>query len=72
MPYAKGVSAKSYDFDSNGNETTIDFNKMLSIVKEAGYTGYIGIEYEGSELGEFDGIKATKQLLERVGAELTN
>lgn len=71
MPYAKGVSAKSYAFDSDGNETTIDFEKMLQIVKDAGYTGYIGIEYEGSNLSETEGIRATKQLLEKVGAKLT-
>jgi sugar phosphate isomerase/epimerase len=70
MPYAKGVSAKSYAFDQQGQETTIDFNKMLTIVKNAGFSGYIGIEYEGDELGEYEGIKATKQLLETVGSEI--
>lgn len=71
MPYAKGVSAKSYDFDEEGNETTIDFERMLTIVKDAGFTGYVGIEYEGSRLSEPEGIKATKRLLKRVGKELT-
>ena len=66
MPFAKGVSAKSYAFDSRGNETKIDFEKMLRIVKAAGYRGYIGIEYEGSKLPERDGILATKKLLERL------
>ena len=63
MPVAKAVSAKSYDFDDQGNETSIDFLKMLQIVKEAGYKGYIGIEYEGDTLSEIDGIMATKSLL---------
>ncbi len=67
MPFAKGVSAKSYDFNKNGEETTIDFEKMLSIVYEAGYDGYIGIEYEGQQLSEDDGIKVTKILLQKVG-----
>ncbi len=67
MPYAKGVSAKSHDFDESGNEIHTDYSKMLSIVKDAGYTGHIGIEYEGSILSETDGIKATKALLEKVG-----
>lgn len=67
MPYAKGVSAKSYDFDAQGNETIIDYQKMLDIVKAAGYTGYIGIEYEGTRLSEPDGIRATIALLERLG-----
>lgn len=71
MPYAKGVSAKSYDFDKEGYETTIDFAKMLKIIKKAGFTGHVGIEYEGSELSEYEGIMATKKLLMRVGKELT-
>ncbi len=70
MPFAKGVSAKSYDFNEDGNCVETDYLKMLSIVKESGYTGYIGIEYEGSTLSETDGIIATKKLLEKVGAQL--
>lgn len=63
MPYAKAVSAKSYDFDEQGNQPKIDYVKMLQIVKDAGYTGFIGVEYEGGNLSEIDGIKATKALL---------
>ena len=63
MPAAMAVSAKSYDFDEAGNETTIDYIKMLQIVKDAEYTGFIGVEYEGDRLNERDGIKATKDLL---------
>jgi L-ribulose-5-phosphate 3-epimerase len=70
MPFAKGVSAKSHDFNDKGEETRTDFLKMMKIVQAAGYKGYVGIEYEGSKLGEPDGIRATKKLLERVFAEL--
>ncbi len=70
MPYAKAVSAKSYDFDENGNETVIDYLKILQIVKDAGYSGYIGVEYEGSRLSEKDGIIATKKLLEEAVKEV--
>ncbi len=70
MPYAKGVSAKTNDFDDAGNETHSDYRRLLQIVKDAGYRGHIGIEYEGSVLSEYDGIVATKKLLEKVGAEL--
>ncbi|MDC6366313.1 MULTISPECIES: sugar phosphate isomerase/epimerase family protein [Flavobacteriaceae] len=66
MPYAKAVSAKSYNFDKQGNETVIDYAKMMQIVKDAGYSGFVGVEYEGSELSEEDGILATKKLLEKV------
>ena len=66
MPFAHAVSAKSYDFDYSGNETKIDYSKMIEIVKTAGYKGYIGIEYEGSRLSEDEGIIATKKLLEKL------
>ena len=70
MPYAKGISAKTHDFDEEGDETHTDYRKMLQIVKDADYTGYIDIEYEGQTLSEPEGIRATKALLEKVGAEL--
>ena len=70
MPFAKAVSAKSHDFDEAGNETHTDFRRMMKIVLDAGYDGYVGIEYEGSGLSEVDGIKATKKLLEAVRDEL--
>ncbi|WP_036381384.1 sugar phosphate isomerase/epimerase [Muricauda sp. MAR_2010_75] len=66
MPYAKGVSAKSYGFDEEGKETTIDFARMIKIVKDSGYTGFIDVEYEGNELSEEEGILATKRLLEEL------
>ncbi len=66
LPYAKGVSAKSFDFDDKGNETTIDFSKMLKLVKASGYKGHLGIEYEGNRMSEDDGIRATKKLLEKI------
>ena len=65
MTYAKGVSAKSHDFDPQGNETHTDYKKMLDIVIASAYRGFIGIEYEGETLGEPEGIKATKALIER-------
>ena len=70
MPYAKAVSAKSFDFDARGDETTIDFRRMLGIVAGAGFHGWIGIEYEGERLGEREGIARTKALLTRLRSEL--
>ncbi len=66
MPYAKGVSGKTRDFDENGNETQIDYVKMMKIVADAGYKGYIDVEYEGNKLSEDEGIKATIALLKKV------
>jgi sugar phosphate isomerase/epimerase len=70
MPFAKGVSAKSHDFDEQGNETQKDFYRIMKIVKDSGYKGWVGIEYEGNKLGEPEGIMATKRLLEKVFATL--
>jgi L-ribulose-5-phosphate 3-epimerase len=70
MPFAKAVSAKSHDFDPAGNETATDYLKMMKIVIDAGYHGYVGIEYEGSELSEDEGIRVTKKLLESVRDQL--
>ena len=71
MPFAKAVSAKSHDFDENGNETRTDYIKMMKIVLSHGYHGFVGIEYEGREKPEMEGIKLTKQLLLKVRKELT-
>ncbi len=77
MPYAKGVSAKSHKFDAQGNESEIDFNRMFDIIKKSTFKGIVGIEYEGGlmqmggkpgYLSNADGIRATKALLQKVGA----
>jgi hypothetical protein len=70
MPFAKGVSAKTYNFDADGNCIETDYYKMLKIVKDAGFHGYIGIEYEGDKLSEEEGVRKTKALLEKVAASL--
>lgn len=80
MPYARGISAKTHKFDANGNETEIDYIRMFKIIKEAGFSGYVGIEYEGglyrmfdpasNYLPSVDGIKATQDLLGKVKKEL--
>ena len=71
MPFAKAVSAKSHDFDEAGNEINTDYVKMMKIVLDSGYRGYVGIEYEGSKLSEVEGILATQRLLERVAVTLS-
>ncbi|GIT28038.1 MAG: hypothetical protein Ct9H300mP1_00840 [Planctomycetaceae bacterium] len=71
MPFAKSVSAKSHDFDKQGNETRTDFVKMMKIVVAAGYSDYVGIEYEGGKLSEVAGVHATKKLLLKVRETLS-
>lgn len=80
MPYAKGISAKTHKFDASGNDLETDFRKMFKIIKDAGFSGYVGIEYEGGFMNQYnptagylpdaEGVKATKVLLEKVRAEL--
>lgn len=70
MPHAKAVSAKSHNFDADGRESDIDYTRMLKIVKDAGYNGFIGVEYEGSGMSEEEGILATRQLLLDAAREL--
>jgi len=70
LPFAKGVSAKSIEFDKMGNETTIDYFKMMKMVKDSGYTGFIGIEFGTSTGSEEEGVKLTRDLLIRAGSQV--
>ncbi|MCH8142533.1 MAG: TIM barrel protein [Proteobacteria bacterium] len=71
MPFAKGVSAKTHNFDDAGNERDKDYLRLMRIVLDAGYRGYVGVEYEGNEKPEAEGIILTKALLERCRETLT-
>jgi sugar phosphate isomerase/epimerase len=70
MPFARAVSAKSHDFDETGKETRTDYPRMMRIVLDSGYRGYVGIEYEGEGLSEAEGVQKTLSLLTRVREEL--
>lgn len=72
MPYAKGVSGKTVDFDADGNETRVDYVRMMKIIADSKYSGYIDVEYEGSKLSEDEGIKASIVLLKKVIAPYNN
>ena len=66
MPYAKGVSAKTNVFNAEGDEANMDYYRLMKIVDDSGYKGFVGIEFEGTELSEKDGVIATKKLLEKT------
>jgi sugar phosphate isomerase/epimerase len=81
MPYAKGVSLKTHEIDKNGNELNTDFRRLLKIIKQSGFNGTIGVEYEGAFLknivqvqGEYlpetEGIKVTHEMLKKIGSEI--
>jgi sugar phosphate isomerase/epimerase len=71
MPYAKGVSAKTFNFDEKGNEPNLDYTRLFKIIKDSNWTGIVGIEYEGEKLSEEEGIKKTLDLLKRVQKQYT-
>ncbi|KAA9131061.1 sugar phosphate isomerase/epimerase [Marinihelvus fidelis] len=70
MPFARGVSAKTFNFDADGNESGLDYPRLMEIVRAAGYRGHVGIEWEGDSLDEPAGIMATRKLLERMGGRV--
>jgi len=71
LPYAKAVSAKSYSFDKNGDEELIDYLKVMKMVKDSGYRGFVGVEFEGNNVSEDEGVKLTRDLLIKVGKQLS-
>ncbi len=71
LPFAKAVSAKSNVFDANGDEINIDYYRIMKLVKESGYTGYVGIEFEGNDVSEDKGIELTRDLLIKAGKKLS-
>ena len=71
MRYAKAVSAKSWNFNANGEHEAFDFRRIMRIVLAAGYRSYVGIEYEGSSHGKVEGVRLTQQLLEACRDEMT-
>lgn len=70
LPFAKGISAKAFDFDSEGSETRFDYYRLMKMIKDSGFNGFVGVEYEGDRLGEEDGIIAINELLLKVAKEL--
>ena len=66
MPWAKAVSAKSLDFDPQGREKYIDYQRMMRIVYASGFRGHIGIEWEGCKKAPLEGVLLTKALLEKT------
>lgn len=65
MPYAKAVSAKTHGFNDDGNESELDYTRLMEIVLSTGYDGWVGIEWEGGKPDEYEGIRLTKKLLAR-------
>lgn len=73
MPYAKGVSVKPRVYDDNGNQSDLDYLRMMRIVLNAGYHSYCGIEHgpAGSELEGIQNVhEQLKMARDHLSAEL--
>lgn len=64
-PYTKAISAKTHDFDPDGEETTIDYHACLKILIDSGFSGLVSAEFEGNRVDETEGSKLTVELLKR-------
>ncbi|MHA7131065.1 TIM barrel protein [Algoriphagus namhaensis] len=71
MPYAKGVSLKPMVWDDRGNESRLDYERMMKIVLSGGFNGYVGIEH-GEPNREWQGIEDIRINLEQIRKTLTN
>ncbi len=65
LKYAKGVSAKTYDFDANGEQPLLDYKRLIGIVKASGFKGYMGLEFEGNNTPEDEGLRKTQALVRK-------
>lgn len=69
LPWARAICAKVHHIEEDGSAKDTDFTKMLNIVKDGGFKGYIGIEFEGKS-DPVAGILGTKKLIEKTLAEI--
>ena len=47
MPYAVHVHAKAHSFNEKGEEMNTPYDKLIPIIRESGFDGYISAEFEG-------------------------
>lgn len=64
LPYSESVSAKSWNFDEEGNEKSLSYFRLIRSINDVEYKKIIAIEYEGEKMSPVEGVKATKKLLE--------
>jgi sugar phosphate isomerase/epimerase len=71
LPWARAVCAKVHAFTEDGQAKHTDFAKMIRIIKDSGFKGYLGIEYEGQNPTPLDGVLMAKRLVEKTLAEMS-
>lgn len=64
MPYTEVVSAKTHDFLPDGSQKDFDYPRLMKSVLKADFNGIVAIEYEGSNLDQIEGVRATQKILE--------
>jgi sugar phosphate isomerase/epimerase len=56
---------KTYAFDDNGDETTLDYYRLVPMLRRVGYEGSVVLEYEGDG-GLADGIRQSVKLFRKI------
>ncbi|MBV7336244.1 sugar phosphate isomerase/epimerase [Chloroflexi bacterium TSY] len=64
--YARLTHIKTFEFDENGNEPSVNIPKAMKILLDAGYDGAWGIESCPRTLSEKEGATKTLELMKRV------
>jgi sugar phosphate isomerase/epimerase len=64
--YARATHIKTFAFDAEGNETTVDIPRVMHILQETGYQGSWGIESVPRQGDEIEAAKKSIALVRRV------
>ncbi|MFZ6030963.1 MAG: sugar phosphate isomerase/epimerase family protein [Chloroflexota bacterium] len=64
--YARSVHIKTFSFDENGNEPSVDIAKAIRILQAAGYKGTWGVESVPQDGDEYDGVKKSFALIRKI------
>jgi sugar phosphate isomerase/epimerase len=65
LPHTQTVSCKMHSFDGNGNQPDFDYPRLMKMISESDYSGYLAIEWEGRSLQPVEGVKASQALIKR-------
>jgi sugar phosphate isomerase/epimerase len=64
-PYARSVHIKTFEFDENGSDPTVDIPKVVRMLVAAGFDDVWGIESVPRDGDEYGAIQKTAALIER-------
>jgi sugar phosphate isomerase/epimerase len=66
--YARAVHIKTFSFDENGDEPSVNLAKAIHLLQAAGYNGAWGVEAVPKDGDEYEGVKKTFALIRKIVA----